>query len=1293
MTQLAGAGAPFLLSHEQESLWYREVLTGQPGVTNAPAALRIRGPLNPAALRAACESLTARHEALRTIFTAEDGLPRQRVRAGLPADFAVCDAADEAAARRAGRAELIRPFDLETGPPIRFRLYRLAPGHHILILIVHHLVTDAASIGIMMTEIGESYRAAVAGRAADLAAPALRYADFVAEQRADAGAGRMSELRSYWTTRLAGAPQTIDLVPDHPRRRSRGALGGVVRDRIASEIAGAVAAFARETRVTEFVVLLTMVRLLLWRTTGQRDILIGAPVSGRDYAGTDDVVGFFISMLVLRNEATGRRTFRELVSAERAGFLGALDHKDMPYSELVAALRPERDPASSPLVQATFSYRPADAGPPGLPGLEVTDFELEGTSLQFDLVLEMLRDSDGVDVLCGYNEELFARQTMTSLTGRLPVLMTAALAGPDVPVARLPWLTAADARAVARAADGPPRPAPSGHAPSGHAPSGQHRGDSVLGSFSGWVRRAPGATAVRHADALLTYAELDAHSDGIAARLRYLCLDPEAVAGVLIEDRSHLPAILLGVAKAGCAALPLDPAHPGDRHAYVLADAGARILITDREPPGLPDGRALPVLDPRLAVRPEPACAPVRLARPDPDQLAYVFYTSGSAGRPKGVGISHRGFANCVHDTRDELGIRPGERLAASSPVSFDIGVLEIWTPLAAGAELVLSETSRRGDGAALAEFLERWQPDYFFATPALWQLLASVAGLWQMYGPTETTVYCTRDLVPADRLPENLPVGRPIRDTSAQVLDEWLRPVAPGVVGELCLGGAGLARGYHGRPGATADRFVPSPFGPPGARLYRTGDLARLLPDGRLELRGRNDRQIKINGQRIEPGEIEAVLCAHDRVRAAAVVVVPAGGTAARRLVACLRTGDGEADAELIASVRAHARRQLPATMVPAAYRVVDAFPVTDNGKLDRHELAAVAARTADAPGRPFDEHELLVAQAWGAVLGASEIGPDDDFFALGGNSLLAAQMMSRLWRGTGARMPMSALLDTPTLTGFAGRLREARAQAAGRPAADGSIFWLRRAENAPVLALAPPAGGSALCYREIIAALGGDWQICAFETPAPPGPSLESTAAGYLAELSGTGSAPVVFAGWSLGGLLAYEMGSQAVRDGTVVPFVVVIDTATPESFDWDLELAPRPALENFVRELGRMGGAGLGPVPPGLWSRPRAELFSWAAGVLGFGDPAELDRRFAIFSASLRAARDYVPGAARVDLHFIAPGQGRGLVEPWLDLADSVTVTTVSGDHYSAIGGPGARQIADVLTAQQAQGFRSQ
>src|SRR5216683_5225951 len=640
MTQLAGAGAPFLLSHEQESLWYREVLTGQPGVTNAPAALRIRGPLNPAALRAACESLTARHEALRTIFTAEDGLPRQRVRAGLPADFAVCDAADEAAARRAGRAELIRPFDLETGPPIRFRLYRLAPGHHILILIVHHLVTDAASIGIMMTEIGESYRAAVAGRAADLAAPALRYADFVAEQRADAGAGRMSELRSYWTTRLAGAPQTIDLVPDHPRRRSRGALGGVVRDRIASEIAGAVAAFARETRVTEFVVLLTMVRLLLWRTTGQRDILIGAPVSGRDYAGTDDVVGFFISMLVLRNEVTGRRTFRELVSAERAGFLGALDHKDMPYSELVAALRPERDPASSPLVQATFSYRPADAGPPGLPGLEVTDFELEGTSLQFDLVLEMLRDSDGVDVLCGYNEELFARQTMTSLTGRLPVLMTAALAGPDVPVARLPWLTAADARAVARAADGPPRPAPSGHAPSGHAPSGQHRGDSVLGSFSGWVRRAPGA-----------------------------------------------------------------------RHAYVLADAGARILITDREPPGLPDGRALPVLDPRLAVRPEPACAPVRLARPDPDQLAYVFYTSGSAGRPKGVGISHRGFANCVHDTRDELGIGPGERLAASSPVSFDIGVLEIWTPLAAGAELVLSETSRRGDGAALAEFLERWQP------------------------------------------------------------------------------------------------------------------------------------------------------------------------------------------------------------------------------------------------------------------------------------------------------------------------------------------------------------------------------------------------------------------------------------------------------------------------------------------------------------------------------------------------------------------------------------------------------
>src|SRR5216683_2253606 len=995
MTQLAGAGAPFLLSHEQESLWYREVLTGQPGVTNAPAALRIRGPLNPAALRAACESLTARHEALRTIFTAEDGLPRQRVRAGLPADFAVCDAADEAAARRAGRAELIRPFDLETGPPIRFRLYRLAPGHHILILIVHHLVTDAASIGIMMTEIGESYRAAVAGRAADLAAPALRYADFVAEQRADAGAGRMSELRSYWTTRLAGAPQTIDLVPDHPRRRSRGALGGVVRDRIASEIAGAVAAFARETRVTEFVVLLTMVRLLLWRTTGQRDILIGAPVSGRDYAGTDDVVGFFISMLVLRNEATGRRTFRELVSAERAGFLGALDHKDMPYSELVAALRPERDPASSPLVQATFSYRPADAGPPGLPGLEVTDFELEGTSLQFDLVLEMLRDSDGVDVLCGYNEELFARQTMTSLTGRLPVLMTAALAGPDVPVARLPWLTAADARAVARAADGPPRPAPSGHAPSGHAPSGQHRGDSVLGSFSGWVRRAPGATAVRHADALLTYAELDAHSDGIAARLRYLCLDPEAVAGVLIEDRSHLPAILLGVAKAGCAALPLDPAHPGDRHAYVLADAGARILITDREPPGLPDGRALPVLDPRLAVRPEPACAPVRLARPDPDQLAYVFYTSGSAGRPKGVGISHRGFANCVHDTRDELGIRPGERLAASSPVSFDIGVLEIWTPLAAGAELVLSETSRRGDGAALAEFLERWQPDYFFATPALWQMLLLAGWPSSSRLASRGCGRCT---------------GRPRRPCTARVT--WFRPT-------VCRKTSRSA----GRSAIPARRSLTSGC-------------------------GRSRRESSAN-------------CA----------------LAARDLPAATTAGRGQPPT---ASSRRRSVRPAPGFTGPA----ISPGCCRTAG----WSCAAVTTGRSRSTGSGSNRAKSRQCSAPTTACGPPR---------------------SSSSRRAGPRRAASSPVS--------GRLRDARAQAAGRPAADGSIFWLRRAENAPVLALAPPAGGSALCYREIIAALGGDWQICAFETPAPPGPSLESTAAGYLAELSGTGSAPVVFAGWS--------------------------------------------------------------------------------------------------------------------------------------------------------------------------------
>ncbi len=1309
---------PYRLSYEQESLWFREVFTDRLGMSNVPAAWRIRGLLDADALRDACARLTHRHAALRTVFDSTDGEPRQWADPAVVPDFAVVECATEEAVRRAGRAELLRPFDLRSGPPVRFRLYRLGPGHHVFVMTAHHLVIDAASVGIALTEIGEFYRAAVTGTAPRLTPLTLGHRDFVTLQRADVDDARLAELTDYWTRRLAGAPHTVDLPTDRPRPRTRRALGGVALDRLPAGLDAGLRELARQTGSTEFIVLLAAFRLLLWRSSGQRDLLIGAPVSGRDHVGSEDLVGFFINMLVLRGTVGARTSFRELVEAERDSVLGAFDHKDMPFSRLVEVIRPDRDPASSPLVQVTFSYRPADAEAPALPGLEVGDFHLHGTSLQFDLVLELLRDADGTEVLCGYDEDIFDAAAIRAMVARFPVLLAAALAEPDRPAAELRWSTAADREAVSRFGHGPER----------------RGGPLPADAVAAWARDRPEAVAVRHAGRAITYAELNADADRLAGRLLAAGLGPESPVGVLLDDRGELPAALLAVARAGCALLPLDPAHPARRQAGMLRDAGARALITDRPAADLPPEAVDLLLPPA-----DPSRIPVFPAV-DPDQLAYLLYTSGSTGRPKAVGVSHRSLATCLDDTRDELGIAPGTRMAAASPVSFDIGVLEVLLPLHAGAELVVSESHRRGDGAALAEFLRTWRPDFFFATPALWQMLLlaewpgdprltamtggeavpaelasrvreRVARLVQMYGPTETTVHSTRDTIGAGPLPAVLPVGRPIGGTTAHVLDGDLRPVPPGVVGELCLGGAGVARGYYGRPGLTAQRFVPSPFGPPGARLYRTGDLARLLADGRLELRGRDDDQIKVNGVRVEPGEIDAVLAVHPDVDAAVTVV--AGGV--RRIVACLRPAAGGparhgATDELVASVRAHAERHLPAAMLPSGYLVLDTLPITGNGKIDRALLAEQAVReTAGAPvsgALPGTAGERLVADAWAAALGVSAVGVEDNFFALGGNSLLAARVMSDLRKRTGVRVPMSTLLEAPTVGAFAARLD--RAGAAERPAPDGaeateskeaeqpavtgagsrshrgaaSLNWLRRGTRTPVLALAHPVGGAALCYAELVAALGGDWQVCAFESSGRTDGTLAETAAGYLRELSGVTSGPVVFAGWSLGGLLAYEMAARTRPADGSAPAVLMIDTTPPADFDWEAELAGNGVLRTFAREALRLVPAHPVAPPDGLWSGPRREALEWLARTTGLGDVEEMERRLAITEANLVAARAYLPRPAEVELHFVEPEEERSQAELWMDLAETVTVTKAPGDHYSVITGAGAARIAALL-----------
>jgi amino acid adenylation domain-containing protein len=1057
-----GAGVAAPLSYSQRRLWFLDQL--DPGSTayTLPYAVRLAGPLDVAALRAALAAMVERHEVLRTAFPAVDGLPSQV--AAAPVELAVADLAAgpaggrEAAALHLARQEAARPFDLAAGPLCRPLLARLDDQDHLLILTMHHIVSDGWSMGVLIRELTALYAAFSAGAADPLPPLPVQYGDYALWQLGRQGTPALARELQFWRQALAGAPALLELPADRPRPGRLSERGAVLDFRLSHALADDLAALGRSCGATMFMTLLAGFAALASRYSGQQDLCIGTPVAGRIRPELEDLAGFFVNTLVLRIASSPRMTFRDLLARTRDVTLAAFEHQEVPFEQLVEELRPARDPSRTPLFQVMFILQNAPAPPLDMPGLAATPVPLHNGTAKFDLTLEVTPGPEGVRASIEYATDLFDRQRIEHMADHYTTLLAAAAASPDLPVARLPLLTPAQRHQVLATWNDTASPTPF---------------TPVHELIAAQARRTPNATAVTSPGTTLTYAELDTRANHLARTLTTNGIGPETLVGLLADRDADYLVALLAILKAGGAYLPLDPAYPVSRLGRMIRHSGCPLVIAGRgytrtaeealRAAGTSAGQQ------RLAELPEllVATSSVPTALPHrcgPRQLAYVLYTSGSTGTPKGVMVEHAGLANHVRAKIEDLGITAADVVAQNGPQGFDVSVWQFLAALTCGGRVeVLPDDVARDPVRLLAEIDHRqvsvvqvvpsmlrelvrevqagpplaglrWIVPTGDALPAAlcqqWLALHPGIPLLNTYGSTE----CSDDQChlavrqpPGPQEPSPIvSIGRPIANMRAYVLSADLELVPPEIPGELYIGGIGVGRGYLSAAGLTAERFLPDPFSTvPGARLYRTGDRARSGRDGKLEFLGRTDHVLKVRGFRIDPGEIEAALCQQPAVQDAIVTAV-ADETGNKRLVAYVVTADQAETPAPPGPLRDVLRAQLPEHMVPSAFVPLAQWPLNANGKVDRAALPQPdlgLARRDRVPPRTPTERE--VTAIWAEVLATDlVISVDDGFFELGGHSLLATQVASRLQRSFGMAVPLQLIFDADTVAGLAAEI-----------------------------------------------------------------------------------------------------------------------------------------------------------------------------------------------------------------------------------------------------------------------------
>ncbi|MCG0476937.1 non-ribosomal peptide synthase/polyketide synthase [Pseudomonas aeruginosa] len=1071
--EVASAFERIPLSYAQERQWFLWQMDPQSAAYNIPSALRLRGELDVEALSASLGAIVERHQSLRTVFVEDEQLDgfRQQVLASVDVPVPVTLAGDDdaqAQIRAFVESETQQPFDLRNGPLLRARLLRLAADDHVLTLTIHHVAADGWSMRVLVEELIALYGARRQGIEATLPDLPIQYADYAIWQRHWLEAGERERQLEYWMARLGGGQSVLELPTDRQRPALPSYRGARHELQLPQALGRQLQALAQREGTTLFMLLLASFQALLHRYSGQDEIRVGVPVANRNRVETERLIGFFVNTQVLRADLDAQMPFLDLLQQTRVAALGAQSHQDLPFEQLVEALQPERSLSHSPLFQAMYNHQ--NLGSAGrqslaaqLPGLSVEDLSWGAHSAQFDLTLDTYESEQGVHAEFTYATDLFEAATVERLARHWRNLLEAVVAEPRRRLGDLPLLDAEERATLLQRSRLPASEYPAGQ--------GVHR------LFEAQAGLTPDAPALLFGEERLSYAELNALANRLAWRLREEGVGSDVLVGIALERGVPMVVALLAVLKAGGAYVPLDPQYPADRLQYMIDDSGLRLLLSQQSVLArLPQSDGLQSLlldDLERLVHGYPA------ENPDlpeaPDSLCYAIYTSGSTGQPKGVMVRHRALTNFVCSIARQPGMLARDRLLSVTTFSFDIFGLELYVPLARGASVLLASREQAQDPEALLDLVERQGVTVLQATPATWRMLcdservdllrgctllcggealaedlaARMRGLsastWNLYGPTETTIWSARFRLGEEARPF---LGGPLENTALYILDSEMNPCPPGVAGELLIGGDGLARGYHRRPGLTAERFLPDPFAADGSRLYRTGDLARYRADGVIEYLGRIDHQVKIRGFRIELGEIETRLLEQDSVREAVVVAQPgvAGPTLVAYLVpteAALVGAESARQQELRSALKNSLLAVLPDYMVPAHMLLLENLPLTPNGKINRKALPLPlpdASAVRDAHVAPEGELERAMAAIWSEVLKLGHIGRDDNFFELGGHSLLVTQVVSRVRRRLDLQVPLRTLFEHSTLRAYA----QAVAQLA--PAAQGGIVRCAR-------------------------------------------------------------------------------------------------------------------------------------------------------------------------------------------------------------------------------------------------------
>lgn len=1062
LKEKAEAPKLFPLSFAQERLWFLDRF--QPGnpAYNVPTAFRLAVALDAKLLEQCVNEVVRRHEVLRTTFSTQAGQPVQVIHpsmriALLEVDLRTLPAPQQAAEVERMIGEEVRfCFDLARGPLLRVRLLRLGANDCVLLLTMHHIVSDAWSMQVLFRELSALYDAYRLGRPSPLAALPIQYKDFAVWQRHRLHGEMLEKHLHYWREKLAGAPALLVLPTDRPRPALQRFVGKVHRFVLPEGLSRALKELSRDEGVTLFMTLLAAFKVLLCRYTGQCNIVVGSPIANRNRAEIENLIGFFVNTVVLRTDLSGHPSFREVLRRVRATTLGAYAHQDLPFEKFVEELRPLRSLSHNPLFQVMFAFQSTpqptrqeaasqDSNAQAAePAIGEGSPEVGFSTAKFDLTLTMSETPRGLAGGFEYCTDLFDADTIESMEGHFRTLLESLVADPQQRLENLAMLTPTERHRLLREWNSTAVAYP--------------QGALLHGLFEAQAKRTPHAVAVVADKQCLSFEALNRQANQLAHHLRSLGVGPDVSVGICLERGIPMVVAVLGVLKAGGAYLPLAPDYPQHRLAFMLADAGAPVLLTERR--GLerfPDygGRAV-CLDAEWEIiagcRAENPAVPM-----SQDHLAYVIYTSGSTGHPKGVAVSHAALANHMLWMDATWPLSAGDAVLQKTPISFDASLWEIFAPLLSGARLVLARPEDHKDAAYLIDAIQTHHITVLQLVPSMLQVLLHMADwkkctslrrvycggevlsaellnrfatqlgarLYNLYGPTEATIDATSWECEGNVTASTVPIGRPISNVQTYILDTRLQPVPVGVPGELYIGGGGLARGYLNQPRLTAEKFIPNPFSErPGARLYQTGDIARYRADGAIEFLGRVDQQVKIRGFRIEPAEIETVLRQEPSVRDA-VVMAREDTPGDQRLVAYIVAAkDAEPSS---AQLRSFLKDSLPEHMVPGMFCTLAALPRTPSGKIDRHGLPAPeGTRRASAAARvaPRNPVEQVLAEIWREVLGVDVVGVHDDFFDLGGHSLLVTQVTARINESLQTELSLRSLFENPTIAVLAATL-----------------------------------------------------------------------------------------------------------------------------------------------------------------------------------------------------------------------------------------------------------------------------